>query len=108
MKIERYGVYLANLNPTKGAEMNKTRPVIVISNDAMNAALGTVVICPLTAALHSGWRSRIQTSFVGKRGEIAVDQIRAISKERIVRKLDQGSPSIAKELRELISEMYGE
>ena len=62
----RYGIYLANLDPTLGGEMKKTRPVVVVSQDAMNAHLDTVVICPLTTQLHPTWRSRIQVRCAGK------------------------------------------
>jgi mRNA interferase MazF len=108
MKIERYSIYLADLNPTRGAEMSKRRSVLVVSDDDMNAVLQTVVVCPLTTSIHAGWRSRIQITCQGKRAEIVVDQIRAISRDRCIRKLDEISPAKAKELRLLITEMYGE
>jgi mRNA interferase MazF len=108
MKLERYGIYLADLNPTRGSEINKTRPVVIVSTDEMNAALQTIVVCPLTTNIHRGWRSRIQLLCAGRKAEIAVDQIRAISKERCVKKVDQLSVSVGKELRLLITEMYGE
>ena len=108
MNVERYGIYLADLNPTLGAEISKTRPVVVVSDDDMNSVLQTVVVCPLTTTLHPAWRSRIQVRCAGKRAEIAADQIRAIAKARLIKKLDKVSPAAAKELRLLITEMYGE
>ena len=108
MKLQRYGIYLANHNPTRGSEINKTRPVVIVSDDQMNSALQTIVVCPLTTTIHPAWRSRIQVMCAGCRAEIAVDQIRAISKDRCLKKLDQLSLDAAKELRLLISEMYGE
>jgi mRNA interferase MazF len=108
MKIERYGIYLADLNPTLGAEIGKTRPVVVVSDNEMNGALQTVVVCPLTTMIHPGWRCRIAVACAGKRAEIAVDHIRSISKDRFIKKLDQLSQVHAKELRLLIVEMYGE
>jgi mRNA interferase MazF len=108
MKLERYGIYLAELNPTRGAEISKTRPVVIISADEMNAALQTIVVCPLSSNIHPGWRSRIQTSCAGRKAEIAADQIRAISKDRCLKKLGRLSSTTAKELRVLITEMYGE
>jgi mRNA interferase MazF len=108
MKLERYGIYLADLNPMRGSEINKTRPVVIVSADEMNAALQTIVVCPLTTSIHPTWRSRIQLLCARRKAEIAVDQIRAISKERCVKKVDQLSASTAKELRLLITEMYGE
>jgi len=106
--VERYGIYLANLDPTIGSELNKTRPVVVISDDLMNKYLKTVVTCPLTTALHPNWRSRIQIKSSGKSAEIAVDQIRVLAKERLVKKLDDLDKDDALKLRLLITEMYGE
>ena len=108
MKLERYGIYLADLNPTRGSGINKTRSVVIVSADEMNAALQTIVVCPLTTSIHPNWRNRIQLLCAGRKAEIAVDQIRAISKERCLKKVDQLRAAIAKELRLLISEMYGE
>jgi len=106
--VERYGVYLADLDPTRGREIAKTRPVVVVSQDVMNRFLDTVVVCPLTTKLHPRWRSRVQTACAGRKAEIAVDRIRTISKERLGRRLDVLEPATATLLRRLISEMYGE
>ena len=105
--IERYGICLADLDPTRGGEIAKTRPVVVVSFDAMNRHLDTVVVCPLTTRLHPRWRSRIQCMCAGRRAEIAVDQIRTIGKERLGRRMDRLEPALAAQLRQLITEMYG-
>ena len=90
-----------------GGEIRKVRPVVVVSQDEMNQYLDTVVVCPLTTALHPKWRSRLQVQCAGKEAEIAVDQIRAISKQRIGRLLDRLSAEEATQLRRIITEMYG-
>jgi len=108
MTISRYEMYLANLDPTVGSEIRKTRPVVVVSDDVMNKTLETVVVCPLTSKLHPAWRSRIQIQCGGKPAEIAVDQIRTISKRRLIKKLDKLVSQDATLLRQLITEMYGE
>ena len=105
--VGRYGVYLADLDPTRGRDA-KTRPVVVVSQDDMNRFLDTVVVCPLTSKLHPRWRSRVRTVCAGRKAEIAVDQIRTISKERLGRRLDELEPATAVQLRRLITEMYGE
>ena len=106
--IERYAIYLAGLDPTRGREIAKTRPVVVVSRDEMNRHLDTVVVCPLTTKLHRRWRSRVQVVCAGRAAEIAVDQIRTISKERFRKRLDAlGRPDAAR-VRRLISELYGE
>ena len=71
----RYTVYLADVNPSVGAEIRKGRPVVVVSQNEMNQYLDTVVVCPLTSTLHPHWRSRLQVECAGRPAEIAVDQI---------------------------------
>jgi mRNA interferase MazF len=108
LKIERYEIYLADLNPAMGSETKKVCPVVVISQDEMNQYLETVVVCPLTSKLHPQWRTRLQIKCAQKNAEIAVDQIRAISKLRLKRKIDKISNIKAAQLRRLITDMYGE
>lgn len=107
MKIERYGIYWVDLNPVVGSEIAKIRPAVVVSDDLMNANLQTVVVCPLTTKLHPGWRSRIIIECAGRPSEIAVDQIRTISKLRIKDRIDVLDDLSSAELRALIVEMYG-
>lgn len=108
MIIKRYEVYYANLSPSIGSEIQKIRPVVIVSKTEMNKYLDTVVICPATTKLHTQWRSRIQCVIDTKDAEIAVDQIRTISKKRIKNKIDTISSEINAQLRALITEMYGE
>ena len=106
--MKRYEVRRAALDPVARAEMAKTRPVVIVSLDALNQRLQTVTICPLTSQLHPGWRTRL-TVRVGRRdAEIAVDQIRTGSKSRLGARLGALSESDARTLRRAITEMYGE
>lgn len=105
---KRNRIYWADLNPTRGSEISKKRPCLVVSPDGMNRALETVVVCPLTSQLHSAWRSRIQIRCAGKPAEIAIDQIRSISKSRLTRKIDELAEGPARAVRRLISELYGD
>ena len=104
----RYAVHIADLNPTVGNEIRKVRPVVVVSRDEMNRFLDTVVICPLTSKLHPRWRGRLQIQCAGQDAEIAVDQIRTISKQRLGRRIDRLSAPDAAKLRRIIGEMYAE
>ena len=106
--MKRYDIYFARLNPVEGSEIGKTRPVVIVGDDLRNRLLQTVVVCPLTSQLHPQWCSRLSVRCVGKPAEIAVDQIRVVSKSRLTRKIDQLSGPAAEALRRLISEMYGE
>ena len=106
-KFKQYEIYEVDLNPTIGSEINKVRPAVIVSKTEMNDALETVVVCPLTTSLHSNWRSRLQIICKRKKADIAVDQIRTISKKRLIKKLDNVTHDKAYELRLIISEMYG-
>jgi mRNA interferase MazF len=108
LNIKRYEIYFADLNPTIGSEIKKVRPVIVISQNEMNKYLETIVVCPLTSRLHPQWRTRLQIKCTNKKAEIAVDQIRTISKQRLKNKIDSLSDVKAAQLRKLITDMYGE
>ena len=107
MRIERYGVYWVNLDMVAGDEISKTRPAVVVSDDAMNEHLGTVVVCPITSRLHPRWPSRIQATVGGKRAEIAVDQIRTVARERLGKRMGKVSAGVAAGVRHLITLMYG-
>lgn len=106
--MRRYEIRWATLDPVVASEMAKTRPVVIVSLDVLNQALATVTVCPLTSQLHPGWRSRVACQAAGRPAEIAVDQIRTLSKARIGRKLGALSAEEAAELRRTITEMYGE
>ncbi len=103
----RYVIHFADLDPAVGGEIRKVRPAVVVSQNEMNRFLDTVVVCPLTTVLHPKWRSRLQIRCEGQEAEIAVDQIRAISKQRLGRRLDRLSTDEAIQLRRIITDMYG-
>jgi mRNA interferase MazF len=106
--MKRYDICVARLDPVQGSEMGKTRPVVIVSDDLRNQLLQTVVVCPITSQLHPAWRSRLQVRCAGRPAEIAVDQIRVLSRVRLTRKIAQLTAREAEGLRRLISEMYGE
>jgi len=106
--VRRYGLYWAHLDPTRGSEIAKTRPVVVVSPDAMNQRVETVVVCPLTSQLHPQWASRVACDCDGKPSEVAVDQIRTISKLRLGASLGKLDSATAAELRSVIRLLYAE
>jgi len=105
-KIARYGLYWAQLDPTRGSEIAKTRPVVVVSPDEMNRRLETVVVCPLTSQLHPHWASRVACVCDGTASEIAVDQIRTVSKSRLTQQLGRIDAVTVQELRQVIALLY--
>lgn len=106
--MKRYEIRWTALSPSRGAEMAKTRPAVIVSLDVLNRQLQTVTVCPLTSELHPSWRSRLQVRCDGRQAEIAVDQIRTVSKHRLGEKLGSLRKNEAAALRRVITEMYGE
>ena len=86
MVIKRFDVYLVNLDPTIGSEIQKTRPCLVISPDEMNRYIATVIIAPMTTQSRD-YPTRIACNFQGKEGHMVLDQIRTVDKVRLVKRL---------------------
>ncbi|MDR1738363.1 MAG: type II toxin-antitoxin system PemK/MazF family toxin [Candidatus Symbiothrix sp.] len=81
-RITQHTVYWVTLDPTQGSEIAKTRPCVVVSPNELNNHLNTVVIIPLTSTLR-GYPFRVRCEVAGKQGELAVDQIRTVDKQRL-------------------------
>ena len=80
--VKRGEVYWVDLNPTRGSEIRKTRPALIVSPDDMNHALPRVIIAPLTSK-GQPLGCRPELTFKGKRSRILLDQIRAVDKSRL-------------------------
>jgi mRNA interferase MazF len=106
--MKRYEIRWVELDPARGATWPSLRPAVIVSLDALNEHLQTVTICPITSQWHPAWRSRLQIKIARRPAEIAVDQIRTISKARLGAKIGALSEDEAAALRRLITEMYGE
>lgn len=103
--VKQFEVYLVSLNPTRGAEIQKTRPAVVISPNEMNNTLKTCLIAPMTTTLRN-YPSRVRTEFRGKAGDIALDQIRAVDKQRMVKRLGVINKSSSAAILERLQEMF--
>ena len=98
-------VWLVSLDPTEGAEIQKTRPCLVVSPDESNRYLRTVIIAPMTT-VDRPYPTRVALTFQGKQGQVALDQLRAIDRKRLVRKLGRISPKIAAAVSTVLVEMF--
>jgi len=103
-RVSRFEVWLVNLNPTKGTEINKTRPCVVISPNELSA-LSTVLVAPMTTKGFE-FPCRLQCTFKEKEGLILLDQIRAIDKQRLVKKLGVVDDNTKIELCSLLQELF--
>src|SRR6476620_8786029 len=92
MGVNRFEVYLVNLNPTVGAEIQKTRPCLIISPNELNRRIQTVIIAPMTTKTHE-YPTRITCDFDGKRAYIVLDQILTVDKRRLIKKLGTIDPT---------------
>lgn len=107
MVVGQYHVFLVNLDPTIGHEMKKLRPCLVISPDEMNEYIETVIIAPMTTRSRD-YPTRVQLRFQNERGWIVLDQIRAVDRRRLVRRLGKiGSGTVAS-VKSVLSEMLVE
>jgi mRNA interferase MazF len=107
MVVSQYEVYLIDLDPTKGHEMQKTRPCLAISPDEMNRNIGTVIVAPMTTKSHP-YPSRVEVTFGGKTGWVVLDQIRTVDKSRLMKKLGKISDEEIKKVKSTIKEMLVE
>jgi mRNA interferase MazF len=105
MAINRFDVYLVNLDPTIGAEIRKTRPCVVVSPDEMNTNIRTVIAAPMTAK-GQDYPTRVACRFKGRQGQIVLDQIRAVDRTQLVRKLGRLDPTTATRVLEILQEMF--
>ncbi len=103
--VARFEVYLVNLDPTVGSEIQKTRPCLIISPDEMNKHLATVIIAPMTTRGRN-YPTRVTCVFDGKEGQIVLDQIRTIDKSRLVKNLGNISGVSQEAVIKVLSAMF--
>lgn len=107
MVVRRFDVYLVNLDPTVGHEIQKMRPCLVISPDEMNANIATVIVAPMTTKGRP-YPTRVPCHFDEKDGQIVLDQIRAVDKVRLVRKLGRIQSDEQKAVLDILLELFSE
>ena len=105
MVINRFEVYLINLDPTVGSEIEKTRPCLVISPDEMNHYIKTVIVAPMTTKGRP-YPTRVKCQFKGREGQIALDQIRTVDNHRLIKKLGRTEKRTADEVLTILNEMF--
>lgn len=84
--VSRGDVYLVRLDPTRGSEIRKTRPCLVVSPDELNHHLRTVIVAPMTTAGRA-YPWRVTCRFQGRAGFVALDQLRTVDAERLLRRV---------------------
>ena len=86
MEVKRFDVYLTNLDPTVGSEIQKIRPCLIVSPDEMNRHIRTVIVAPMTTA-GKDYPTRVSCTFKKKKGRIVLDRIRTLDKTRLIKNI---------------------
>jgi mRNA interferase MazF len=105
MAINRFEVYSINLDPTVGSEIKKTRPCLVVSPDEINHNVRTVIVAPMTTR-GQPYPTRVRCRFKGKNGQVVLDQIRAVDRSRLVKKLGRIDGKTAAAVLDALQEMF--
>ncbi len=105
MAIDRFQVYLVNLDPTVGREIRKTRPCLIVSPDEMNHHIRTVIIAPMTTK-GQPYPTRVACRFQGKNGQVVLDQIRTVDRARLIRRMGRLDSRTAARVLDILQEMF--
>jgi mRNA interferase MazF len=105
MVTNRFDVYLIALDPTRGSEIRKTRPCLIVSPDDMNDHIRTVIIAPMTTKGRL-YPSRVPCTFQGKSGHVVLDQVRTVDKTRLIRRLGSISVDVQQKVLNILQEMF--
>jgi mRNA interferase MazF len=103
--VSRGDIFLVALNPTRGSEIRKTRPCVVVSPDELNGNLHTFIVAPLTTGGHP-YPFRVRCSFHGKDGHVVADQPRVVEKDRLVKRLGSLSETTLNEVLVVLQAMF--
>jgi mRNA interferase MazF len=107
MVVNRFDVFLVNLDPTIGSEIQKTRPYLVISPNEINHHIATVIVAPMTTK-GQPYPTRVTCQFQGQNGQIVLDQIRTVDKTRLVKLLGQITTEEQKTVLDILAEIFAE
>ena len=105
MVVNRFDIYVVSLDPTRGSEIKKTRPCVVISPDEMNHNINTVIVAPMTSSSKK-YPTRVAIEFQGKKGQIVLDQIRTIDKVRLIKKIGRLKKSTYEKVLSALQELF--
>ncbi|MDZ7755031.1 type II toxin-antitoxin system PemK/MazF family toxin [Rhodohalobacter sp.] len=103
--VQRFEVHLISLDPTKGSEIRKTRPCLIISPNEMNKHIRTVIIAPMTSTIKN-YPTRVTTTFQGKKGQIVLDQIRTVDKSRLIKNIGSISKTAEEKTLSVLQEIF--
>ena len=107
MVATRFDVFLVNLDPTVGNEIRKTRPCVIVSPDEMNRHIATVIVAPMKTRGRP-YPTCVPCTFQDREGQIALDQLRTVDKERLVKHLGSIAAETQRSVLAVLAEMFAE
>ena len=107
MVVSQYDIFLVSLDPTIGHEIRKSRPCTIISPDEMNRQIATLIIAPMTTQSHP-YPTRVPVTFQSRSGWVVLDQIRAVDRRRLIKRLGKLERRTIREIKSVIQEMLVE
>ena len=105
--VKRFDVYLVNLGPTVGHEIKKSRPCLIISPDELNRNISTVIVAPMTTKGRN-YPTRVSCTFNDKKGQILLEQMRAVDKTRLIKRLGKVGSFVQAQVFSVLSELFSE
>ena len=105
--LARGDVHLVGLDPTLGSGIKKTRPCLIVSPDELNQHLRAVIVAPMTTG-GQAYPWRVACRFQNRAGFVALDQLRTVDSERLVKRLGRLSAATTTEVLETLQEMFAE
>ena len=103
--VEQFEIYWIDLNPTKGSEINKKRPCVVISPKEMNDNLRTLIVAPLTSTIRN-YPTRVTVTVNKRKGQIALDQLRSIDKSRLSNKITRLNQESIENVKAILMKIF--
>lgn len=105
MEVARFDVFVVALDPTRGSEVRKARPCVIVSPDEVNRHLRTVVVAPLTSR-HRDYPWRAPVCLAGRDGEVMVDQLRSVHKRRLLKHVGRLDAGDSQRVLALLAEFF--
>ena len=105
MEVSRFDIFLVKLDPALGSEIKKTRPCLVISPDEMNRHIRTAIVAPMTTKGRP-YPTRVACRFKGRSGQVVLDQIRTIDKERLIKKVGRIDRRASEAVLRVLAEIF--
>ena len=103
--IKQFEVWIVSFDPSVGSEITKSRPALVVSNDALNDLYDTIIVAPLTSSVRD-YPSRYSTNFEDNGGQIAFDQIKCMDKSRFKKKIGVISIGEREDILDMLSLIF--